>query len=440
MRKNKKLLFALGGVLVVLVVSITLLILWDRVGLSSNKEMDENSFTKMDIRLQNVDLETIESDKDTEFVGNEVVVIDDGKETSYSDVGIKGHGNSTWRKDKKPFQLKFKHKTNLFGLANVKKWLLLANRFDASQLRNDAAFYFARMINMEYAINGKFLELSIDGDYRGLYYIVPKITINKNSVDLRSSLGILVEADNLHGKEKGCYYSNHGVCLTMKDTVDEDNGVLVMKQFVADFSKFEIAAEKKNYEEVAELVDIESFVKYYLLNEFTVNPDAYTTSWYMYKDGADDKIHAGPGWDYDYALGNREWFWASSEDFYSPELDMIRKADAIGEDLVVDGEVVKRDPDYSISRIMIWLMDMPQFREEVKKVFRNTLLGRKMELLTHIKVQAMKIRPALSRDSGRWGQVEYEAEIEYLLNWVDRRFEHFEETYGNGEGNNVQFQ
>ena len=63
-----------------------------------------------------------------------------------------------------------------------------------------------------------------------------------------------------------------------------------------------------------------------------------------------------------------------------------------------------------------------------------------MELLTHIKVQAMKIRPALSRDSGRWGQVEYEAEIEYLLNWVDRRFEHFEETYGNGERNNVQFQ
>ena len=440
MKRSKKLLFGLGGILVVVVVSITLLIMWYRMGLSNGRKVDEDSFAEMDIRLQNVDLETIESDKDTEFVGNEVVVFDDGKEASYSDVGIKGHGNSTWRKDKKPFQLKFEHKTNLFGLANVKKWLLLANRFDESQLRNDAAFYFARMINMEYAINGKFLELSIDGDYRGLYYIVPKITINKNSVDLRSSLGILVEADNLHGKEKGCYYSNHGVCLTMEDTVDENNGVLAMKQFVADFSKFEIAAEKKNYEEVADLVDIESFVKYYLLNEFTVNPDAYTTSWYMYKDGADDKIHAGPGWDYDYALGNREWFWASSEDFYSPELDMIRKSDAIGEDFVVDGEVVKRDPDYSISRIMIWLMDMPQFREEVKKVFRNTLSGRKMELLTHIKVQAMKIRPALSRDSGRWGQVEYEAEIEYLLNWVDRRFEHFEETYGNGERNNVQFQ
>ena len=231
--------------------------------------------------------------------------------------------------------------------------------------------------------------------------------------------------------KKGCLYSKRGSCLTTKDVVNDDNAVLAMKQFVTNFNQLEIAVEEKDYDKVVELVDVESFAKYYLLSEFTVNPDAYTSSWYMYKDGADDKIHAGPGWDYDYAFGNRNWFWASGEDFYSPELDMIREEDAVGDDLIVDGKIVEREPDKKISRVIFGLMKMSQFRKVVESLFIDTMSGRKAELLDYIKMRASKIYPIILKDNDRWGrEIDYWLEVGNLVDWVNKRYEHFEKTYG----------
>ena len=398
MNKRKKILFIIICIFVVLVLFTTLFILWGKKDTLNSERRVEDDFAKIEIKLQSVDLDTLESDKNIKYDGNEVIIFDNDGKKKFNDVEIKGHGNSTWQNDKKPFQLNFKYKTNLFGLANVKKWLLLAN---------DSAFYLGRMLDINYEIVGEFLELSINDDYRGLYYIVPKIDINKGSVNLYSPFGILVEIDNLHGQEKGCYYSDKGDCLTIKDVVNDDNVELAMEQFIVDFNQLEIVAEKKEYDKIVSLIDVESFAKYYLLSEFTVNPDAYTTSWYIYKDGVDDKIHAGPGWDYDYALGNRNWIWASSEDFYSPEFDMVREKDAMGGEFIVDGELIKREPDEKISKIMYWLMKMPQFKEEVKKIFMKNMSGNKEDMLAYMRAQASKIYPIVLKDSGRWKQTDY---------------------------------
>ena len=427
MERKQKILFIINLLFVVVIAFITLSVWWsDRI--ASNKEQD---IPRIEIRLHDVNIETIESDKHVKYTGNEVTVLENGDAKKYDGVEIKGHGNSTWETDKKPFQLKFKHKIDLFELGNVKKWLLLANRFDVSQLRNDCAFYLGKMLDMEYAVIGDFVELSIDGDYRGLYYIVPKIEISKNSVGLHSSLGVLVEVDNLHNNEEDCYFSDEGVCLTLKDVVNKDNSDLAMKGFVDSFDQLEVAAKNKDYEKVMKLIDVESFAKYYLLSEFTVNPDSYSSSWYMYKDGVDDKIHAGPGWDFDFALGNHNWVWNNTEDFYSPELDMVREADAMGGEFIVDGKIIEKIPDHNISRVMIWLIKMPQFKEEVENIFMETMSGKKEEFLSYIETQSNKIYPAILRDSDRWKQDDYWTEVDYLLDWINRRYEHFEETYGN---------
>ena len=59
----------------------------------------------------------------------------------------------------------------------------------------------------------------------------------------------------------------------------------------------------------SEYIDVESFARYYLLNEVLLNQDGGFASFYMYKDADcyDQKIHAGPVWDFDISLGTN-WY------------------------------------------------------------------------------------------------------------------------------------
>ena len=384
----------------------------------------------MEIVLSDVDLATVKKDKTIRFSGNEMIFFSDGIIKKYSDLELKGHGNSTWQGDKRPFQIKFAKKTELFGGVSARKWILVANDFDASQLRNSVAFYLGRMINVQYMKGGGFAELIINDEYQGLYYAAPKVEIGKDSVDIRSDYGILMELDNLYGYENNCYYSGEKMCFIVSDAVNSDNETIAAKDFVESFDELERATKLGDYESVREIIDIDSFVRYYILNEFVVNPDAYVSSWYMYRDGPDDKIHVGPGWDYDFAFGNRNWIWNTADNFYSPELDMVREFDAMGGSFYLDGELIEKKPDYSISRVVIRLMKMPEFKEEVRRIYNETLRGHKAELVDFIHRQAKAIKSAVLRNNKKWGEEDFEAEVNYLLDWVERRYDHFESVYG----------
>ena len=432
-RVHKRLIFI--GVFFVAIILIVLLL----VVMKQKKVGDELELPKMNISLHNTSIEEVELDEDVRFPGNKVTITSRDGERNYYDVEIKGHGNSTWEGDKKPYKLKFEHKADLFNIANVKEWVLIANLFDNTQLRNDIALYISEMLDMRYSNKGEYLELTIDDGYRGLYYLVPKIGISKGNVDLRSSMGVLVELDNINSLGKQCYYSNEGMCLVVDDVVTKDNLESAMQDFMRNFDRFEEASKEKDYEEISKTIDVDSFARYYLLSEFTVNPDAYTSSWYMYKDGYEDKIHAGPGWDFDFAFGNRNWVWNNDESFYSPDLDMVREADALGGKFIFNGETVEREPNWTISRVVFRLMKIPKFKQKVKEIFDETLAGRKMELLNYIGRKAEEIYPALLRNNERWREVDYWSEVNNLLDWVEKRYEHFEKTYGDGQETRVEY-
>lgn len=62
-------------------------------------------------------------------------------------------------------------------------------------------------------------------------------------------------------------------------------------------------AEDKDWDQISSMIDVDSFVAFYLLEEFSENPDSCRTSLYMYQDGPNDVLHMGPVWDFDKALG-----------------------------------------------------------------------------------------------------------------------------------------
>jgi len=388
---------------------------------TSSKPEETIAFPKFELFLADVTIEQIdENDKHIKYPGNSVTITTSDGPISFDDVEIKGRGNQTLeRQPKRSYQIKFKDQESLLGYNKNKKWVLLTSFADYTSLRNDTAFYLEKLLNEQYTPDGNFVELFVDGRYHGLYYLARKIEISKSSVNLSDPSGILVEVDNIYGTTEECHRAKSGDCLTVKDLVNKDNENEKIQNFVENFNIANTAIKNKDFEKLKKIIDIDSFARYYLLSEFTTNPDAYSTSFYMYRDKEDDKIYAGPGWDFDLAFGNKTWGaeGIDNETFHSP----LTK-EPLNNYLV---------PyiDY-VSTIIYDLMGIPEFEARVEEIFKETMSGKKEELLNHIRSQAGYIRSAALRDQERWKlKTNFDEEVDYLLDWVSKRYDHFEETY-----------
>ena len=392
----------------------------------------DRGLPRINIDLKETKLSEIkEGSKEKKYKNIHLSLYNNGEIDKFENVEIKGRGNSTWDYLKKPYQISFNNKVDLLKLGKAKKWVLLASRADHTFLRNDIAFRLAEMLELKYNHRGEFVELYFDGEYEGLYYLIQKIDIAKNSVDLRTNGGLLFELDNVYADEDNeeYYVSVSGNTLVLKD-IKQDNEETrdwIVEVFLNNVNKLETLAKMGNYDEVSKIIDVESFAKYYLVNEFAVNPDAYSTSFYLYKDGIEDKIHAGPVWDFDLALANHNWGWEIDEQFYSPSEEMIRRKEAFGEDGLTENKY--------ISKLVYYLMEMPEFKKEVKRIFKDKMSGRVGELVIAIKNRYNKNYKAMLINNEKWGIEDSEEEYEYLLDWIIKRFEFFESKYGDGEVN-----
>lgn len=388
-----------------------------------------SNFPTLEISLSEVPLEQINSgSKDIKYPNNLATITTDSSSTTFENVEIKGHGNSTWTQIKKPYQIKLNKKIDLLKDKPAKKWLLLASYLDPTHLRNDLAFYLEKILNENYALSGDFVELYINDLYEGLYYLSEKVEIEKSRIDLKDDSAIIMELDNFYTDPKECNYDNERNCLVNKDFINGDKKQTNINHFLNDFTSLKNAVESKNYEKIKSLIDIDSFARYFLLNEFASNVDAYSSSFFMYKDGEMDKIHAGPGWDFDYSFGS----YVLDNPFTETNFDLLHSP---SEEMALKSYIEKGSDIFSnassVSTILFDLMDIPEFKQRVKEVYQETLSGKGEELLDYIKAQADYIRPAALRDQERWKlQTNFDEEIDYLIDWVAKRYDHFEETYG----------
>ena len=398
---------------------------------------DLNELPVLEINLEGVTLAEIqENDKSVKYKGNSAIFYNDSEISEFNDVVIKGRGNTTWTQPKKPYQIDLGEKANLLGLGKSSKWILLANYLDPSYLRNDTALYLARMIGGSFTSSGEFIELVINGENLGIYYLIPTIKVGKKSVDLRDDMGVIMELDNLHTDcgASECYYSDEGNILIVHDAVDKDNIEAAVGDFMKSYNELESTAASGDFEKVKDLIDVESFVQYFLVNEFTNNPDAYSTSWYMYKDGENDKIHAGPVWDFDLAFGNKVWDeWKVGKDSF-PDEEMFRRIEAFGGEYINEnGEKRIITEDKNIAKLVYRLMDITEFRDVVKQVFQEKMAGRETEVIGYLEQRKNKIYSAAMADGIIWKHEDFDSAVDELIHFISQRYEHFDLTYGNAK-------
>ena len=437
MAKKAWLRFLLPGVLI-LIVGVGLLVKFGIERAAAEEvlaKFPDRGVPRMNITLNGVTLDEINAgSKETKYEGNEVTIYEgDNATLEASGVRVKGRGNGSWNQEKKPYQIKFSSKVGLFGMGKAKKWVLLANAADASNLRTEMAFLLEEMLGMEYPLSGKFVEIYYNGDYEGLYYLTRGVEVDKRVVDLKDPMGVLAELDNLYWNSEIYYDSSNGDKLVVKDLKAKDNLDIAMNDFMLKYNELEKAIKEKSFEEVKSIIDVASFAKYYLLNEFIVNPDAYWTSFYMYKDGVEDVIHAGPGWDFDVAFGNRKWCNWQGEILYSPTQTMIRKREFQSKDFY-DEQGIENGYEASIriSHLLYDLMDMPDFRDSVAMAFKEKMSGKKEEFVSFFLKRADEIEQLARYDNEKWKKGDYDEEIRQMAEWIGARYDYFEEEYGDG--------
>ncbi|MBQ8382571.1 MAG: CotH kinase family protein [Clostridia bacterium] len=226
-------------------------------------------------------------------------------------IEIRGRGNKSWEFDKKSYHIQLDSKANLLGIgtAKGKHWNLLANHCDQSLLRNHAALRFASMMSgIAYSPASTSVEVYINGTYNGVYLLTEAIRVGDGRVDVAddpeagTDIGYLIQLSN-YAAEYPFYMG--GKSYEIKSDLSEDPGLCWEQQmYIQDYmSLCYEAVLAGNREEIERLMDLDSVVDAYIVEETLKNLDVGWDSFFFYKD-AGGKLAMGPIWDFDLTLGN----------------------------------------------------------------------------------------------------------------------------------------
>ena len=152
-------------------------------------------FSNLPVVYLDFDLAAVKADKSTyqpgsmKMQGNAQYSKDSYLYTGATEV--KGRGNTSWSQSKKPFKLKLDSKANIFNMGKNKHWVLLANATEGSLMRNEMAYKLSAAWGMTYQ-DGTWVDLVINGNYYGNYYLCEHIRIGTGRVEVAD---IMDEAD-----------------------------------------------------------------------------------------------------------------------------------------------------------------------------------------------------------------------------------------------------
>lgn len=278
----------------------------------------QSELPSLHIVLADATLDQVHMDKNQKFKGNSVYLSDPKGEhdlVAESSVELKGRGNSTWMFfDKKGYQIKFDDKTSVLGMSKAKKWVLLANASDDSMMRTQLTYRMASQMDMDFVPSFEYIDLWIDGEYRGTYLLGEKIELGSSRLDIQDPMGVLFEHDEGFYQEEDYWFLSAflGRHFVLKESVEEEDESVIlaaMDEFASAVDElmeylYTTSPADVTLEELSTMIDVDSFIKYYLINEYTLNRESFVSSFYWYKDGAEDVIHLGPIWDFDTCMGN----------------------------------------------------------------------------------------------------------------------------------------
>lgn len=383
----------------------------------------------------------------------ELSVVEEQTQLKYN-IGIEIRGSSSQMFPKKSYG--FETKTDdysddldvsLGGFPEEEDWILYGPYSDKSLIRNKLTFDLSNSIGFK-ASKVKFYNLFINNDFKGLYLLMEKIKRDENRVDITK-----IEDDNVEGgyilkidKPTGegvdcntCYensfsfrsnfdtngnQSNDSEIYFIYDYPKPKNITDDQKQFIYSIiNEFETILASDNFDDPVDgfekVIDVDSFIDFFIMNEITKNPDGFRLSTYMNKDTG-GKLKMGPIWDFNLAFGNVDYCDGMNPEGWIYNFNSICPSD--------------------IWQVPFWwkrLMESPDFKNKLKDRWQTLRLNKLSDSSITNRIDSyleyLNSNKVINQNFYRWtilGQYvwpnyfvgdTHESEISFLKNWINQR-------------------
>ena len=375
------------------------------------------------------------------IINNEsgVNYIDDPFNDFDGSITIERRGNSSQWQGKTPYRFETvddegeNSNVELLGMPAENDWVLYAPWQDKTMIRNVLTYQLSNEMG-RYASRSRHVELYLNDEYRGIYVLMEKIKRDGNRVDISKlnpdeitgddvTGGYILKfdwfytGDNIGGFESefdNMIYNYH--YPKPSDIVPEQEAYI--EEYINGFETIMMGTDYTNDSTgYPSMMNVESFVDFILLQELAKNVDAYRLSTYIYKDkeSIDNRLTAGPVWDFNHGFGNCDY----------------------GETWEVDNWLLEYNPEGGDQMAFWWELLWEDLAFQHKAAVRYTELRQTIFSEEHIysiiDSIADYLGPAVDRNFARWPLLgnyiwpnyyvfdTYEEEIDYLKSWTAQR-------------------
>lgn len=398
----------------------------------------------------------INKDKETKKTGAVRIITEKNLvDFSGSFKSFSGRGNGTWQNVKKPYNIEFEMNTVLLGMKGGKKYSFLADSLDYSHLRNKLAYDAAIDIGLPYAVDSRYVDLYVNGEYLGLYLMTESVEVGENRIsiaDLSSETASVnqfsLSSYNKYRSPSYVFGEDYLSAFDIPNNPDNITGGYLLeyqfgeRAFLRDSffktksdihfslkspmyaSKEQIKYISDYYQQVEasfstddfeEWIDVDSWVKFYLIQECFGNTDL--GSEFFYKDKNNNKLYAGPIWDFDISMGNN-----SNCDYNTA------------------GTLHTCKDFHSGKSVIHPLYENKRFYEKVVSMYKDSFRSYLQNVMSN-KIQSLAeiIRASLSMDKLRWKDIQntyqyqdylsVESNVNYLTNWMQERISFLDDVW-----------
>lgn len=343
---------------------------------------------------------------------------------------IKGRGNYSWNHyDKKSFRIKLGEKQPLMGMHSNRHFCLLAHPDDfLAYLKNTMGFELSRRIGLNYTPAQEPVEVVLNGQYIGLYFLTEKIRVGKHRVNIEEQMdgetdshkitgGWLLETPNGLDDNSTLWFLEQPdddiwfAVIPQSPEILSEQQIEYIRNYIQQANEA-IYTQDKTSTEWEKYIDIDTLAMYYIVGEIMDDLEYFAGSCYMYKHRGDStKLIFGPVWDFGSAF--QRW--------------------AIYQDTQFNKFIYEAPTPFTTSHWIAEIVKFPHFqqvlREHWQSFYRQGFNG--LDMNQYMDAFVNKIRSAFDCELQRWPnyynnidrqKTEFSNFIHRKIDWLDSQW------------------
>jgi hypothetical protein len=266
-------------------------------------------------------------------------------------VNIHFRGHSSLNYEKKSYTIETRDALGnnlnipILGMPPENDWVLVAEYADKTLMRNPLTLDLSRQMG-HYASRYQYVEVLLNNEYQGVYILAekPKRDSQRINISKLDSIGNSFPAITggyilqIDRPDQGGWFSlfpgdSPGAAHFFYQQIypkDTDITTSQKNYIIGVMDNFETVMQSPGFADLQtgypSLLDVNSFIDFFIINELSKNIDGYRLSTYLFKDNisAGGKIHIGPVWDYDIA-----WHNCNYGNSFAPEYWQYQLSDSV---------------------------------------------------------------------------------------------------------------